>query len=240
MVCFVVTAVITNLAYAQLPAYDSLLKSYVTSKTVRGIDTHWVDYGRWAQDPRHRLAMQQLFNIPVSALEKPAQKAFWINAYNLLTIDLIIQHQEQLSIKNLGTFLTTPWRKHHWVIETRKLNLDSIEHDILRPMGDARIHMAINCASISCPDLRAEAYTAADIDRQLADQLRQFLGNPGKGMRVHTDNLQVSKLFKWFSADFPSQPQTLMAEFYPEQVYKAGIVKPLDYLPYYWDLNGNW
>ncbi|HKH21196.1 MAG TPA: DUF547 domain-containing protein, partial [Gammaproteobacteria bacterium] len=97
---------------------------------------------------------------------------------------------------------TSPWQKYEWTIAGQSYTLDEIEHDILRPMGDARIHFAINCAALSCPDLRDEPYRASILDAQLDDQVRLTLKNPSKGFRKENGTVYVTKIMDWYSEDF--------------------------------------
>src|SRR6185503_14717686 len=97
------------------------------------------------------------------------------------------------------------WTKLEWRAAGRTITLDGIEHGLLRPeFGDARVHMAINCASKSCPPLRAEPYVGADLDRQLDDAARGYLASP-EGSRVDGGGLLLSKIFEWYGSDFVKQ-----------------------------------
>lgn len=137
--------------------------------------------------------------------------AFWINAYNAYTIQLVRDEGPVKSIKKLGGFLSSPWEKKFIPMpafdpekKNKKLMLDEIEHDILRPVyKDARVHAAINCASTSCPPLRAEAFQAAKLDQQLDDQVKIWLGDPTRNQVIPKDGkIRVSEIFKWFDEDF--------------------------------------
>lgn len=102
------------------------------------------------------------------------QLAFLINAYNAWTVELILEKWPDIdSIKDLGGIFSSPWRKEFISLLGEKRSLDNIEHDLIRGSGryqDPRIHFAVNCASIGCPALRAEAYTGAKINQQLDQQ----------------------------------------------------------------------
>ena len=132
-----------------------------------------------------------------------AQKlAYWINAYNFLTVDLIVREGETRSIKNLGGVLSSPWKRFRWPIGGQERSLDDIEHGIIRKLGDPRIHFAVNCAAISCPDLRAEPYAAATVDAQLGDQVARTFANPSKGYVIQGTAARVSKVMDWYAEDF--------------------------------------
>lgn len=185
-----------------LSTYDGLLKSYVTPATAKGIHYNGVNYDGWAADSKHKEALKILLAENSDSYKGEAKKAFWINTYNFLTIELIVRENERKSIKNLGSTFTSPWKNHSWTIGGEVYTLDKIEHKILRSMNDARIHFAINCASISCPDLRSESYSADKLNQQLNEQVNITLENKGKGFNQENGTLYVSKIFDWFSDDF--------------------------------------
>lgn len=185
-----------------LSLYDGLLQTHIHPAEKDGIAYNGVDYDGWAADSRHKEALKLLLAENPGFYTGDAKKAFWINVYNFLTIDLIVREGERKSIKNLGGTFTSPWTRHAWPLSGMDYTLDYIEHKILRPMGDARVHFAINCASVSCPDLRLESYRADRLNDQLNEQVMATLANEGKGLRRNGDTLYVSKIFDWFKEDF--------------------------------------
>lgn len=143
---------------------------------------------------------------PVDLLDGPEQMAFWINLYNALTVQLILEHAPQRSIREIdispGLFARGPWGRKLVTVMGEPLSLDDIEHRILRPIWrDARIHYAVNCASLGCPDLRAEPYEAARLESQLAEQAQRFVNHP-RGCRIEQGELYVSSIYDWFVEDF--------------------------------------
>jgi len=141
--------------------------------------------------------------------------AFWINAYNAFTIKAIIDHYPiKRSFTLVGIFYAPSdsilqikgvWTKLQFRALGNMVTLGEIEHETLRKkFNEPRIHMAINCASISCPDLRNEAYTPEKLEEQLADASRNFVNNPDKGVYVNEQSgkVKLSKIFKWFGDDF--------------------------------------
>ncbi len=141
--------------------------------------------------------------------------AFWINAYNAFTIKAIINNYPiQRSFTFTGIFyapknsiLQIPgvWKKLQFKAVGKNVTLDHIEHGIIRKeFNEPRIHVAIVCASIGCPDLRNEAYTAEKIDSQLTDASRNFVNSTLKGVKIDKSKRRiiVSKIFKWFGEDF--------------------------------------
>ncbi len=217
-----------------LTLYDGLLRSHVMPVERNGVAYNGVDYDGWAQDTRHEDALALLLaENPEEYISEATKKAFWINAYNLLSIALILREDERESIKNIGGLFTSPWKKHTWAIKGRDYTLDQIEHKILRPMGDARIHFAINCAAVSCPDLRAESYRAQKLELQLNEQVMITLSNEGKGIRQDNERLYVSKIFKWFAADFNrGDIQGWINSYTP-----LDTAYDLRFMAYHWSLN---
>lgn len=138
---------------------------------------------------------------------KPEQLAFLINAYNAFTVDLILSRYPSLeSIKDLGSFLQSPWKKAFIPLFGKTVSLDDIEHGMIRDPSrfqDPRIHFAVNCASVGCPALRDEAYTGAAIEHQLEEQTTRFLRDTSRN-RHTTGTLTVSPIFKWYRKDFES------------------------------------
>lgn len=185
--------------------YGSLLDKYVNKGKKEEIEGNLVDYKRWGSDPLHKKAMQQLQKSEPEKLTGPDRMAFWINAYNLMTIDFIIKNKEGKSIKNLGSIFSNPWRSEQWEISGRKYTLDEIDREILRKMKEPRIHLALVQAALSSPDLRNEPYYADRLEDQLQSQAEIFLRNTGKGARVENNRIKTSSIFKWFKEDFGGQ-----------------------------------
>lgn len=131
------------------------------------------------------------------SLSKNEKLAYWINAYNALTIDLILRHYPLKSIKDIKD----PWDQRFWKLGDKWYNLNEIEHHILRKMNEPRIHFAIVCASFSCPKLKNEAYTSENLDEQLTEATKTFLTDD-KRNSISRDHLELSKIFQWFAKDF--------------------------------------
>jgi len=220
-----------------LGLYDKLLTKTVHPVKMHksGIDYNGVDYDRWAANVSYYKAKKLLQNTNPESFNSSSEKmAFWINAYNFLTIDLIVRENERETIKNLGGLFTTPWTAHSWTLgDSKDYTLDYIEHKILRPMGDARIHFAINCASISCPDLRGEAFRADKLNQQLNEQVMITLANKGKGLRIENSTIYVSKIFDWFKEDFQDGDIKAWLSEYKDIDQNASI----EFMEYNWSLN---
>jgi hypothetical protein len=179
------------------------------------------------------------------------QKAFLINAYNAFTVELILtQYPDLKSIKELGSFFQSPWKKKFFTLLGSEHHLDWIENDMLRPRyQDPRIHVGINCASIGCPGLRNEAYTGAKLDAQLDDSMLRFLADKTRN-RYRDGKLEVSAIFKWFAEDFEKghkgfkQVNDVFARYAAQLSTDASVQAairsksvPLTYLSYDWALN---
>ncbi len=160
-------------------AFDRLLRDNVRNGLV--------DYDAFGKSEAFRAYLASLAQVDVAALDTAERLAFWINVYNAFTIRLINVHEERDSIRNIKkTALAIkghgPWRERLVKAGGRQLHLDNVEHDIIRKdFKEPRIHFALVCAALSCPPLRAEAYSGAALDRQLDDQAQEFmLRSPAK------------------------------------------------------------
>lgn len=152
--------------------------------------------------------LEQLSSIAKPDFESWEQQrrlAFLINAYNAWTVKLILSAWPELdSIRDLGSLFRSPWKQEFIPLLGEERSLDDIEHGMIREPGrydDPRIHFAVNCASIGCPALRREAFTGAQLDVQLDEQTRQFLGDRSRN-RFASGRLELSPLFKWYREDF--------------------------------------
>ncbi|WP_257264289.1 DUF547 domain-containing protein [Endozoicomonas sp. ONNA2] len=134
------------------------------------------------------------------------QKAYWINFYNALTVDLILEHYPVKSITKIGPWYQFgPWDMDITQVVGQNLTLNDIEHRILRPLwDDSRIHYAVNCASIGCPDLSPTAFTAANTEPMLNELARRFIRQE-KGMSWVDGKLTLSRIYEWYEQDFIDQ-----------------------------------
>lgn len=185
--------------------YNVLLNKYVSPQIKSGIPVNWVDYTGLSKDISFNKVVKTIENFPVDQLDGEAETlSFYINAYNIFAIKMVRDHWPLKSIKDAGSWLRPVWDKPIGKINGKEVSLGMIEHEILRPMNDPRIHFAIVCASLSCPDLRSEAYRADELHEQLQGQAIQFLTNQAKGLKVENSVIHVSKIFDWFEEDFSS------------------------------------
>ncbi len=196
-----------------------------------------VDYQAIKDNGSLDQAYQELSAFKLEHLSNHFEKlAFYINAYNILALKKVVDHWPTQSIKDSGSFFSPVWGKPAGSLNGKTVTLDQIENEILRPMGEPRIHLAIVCASVSCPDLRNEPYTANKLNDQLDDQARQFLNNSGKGLRVEKGLIRISKIFDWFEDDFVASGG--VSEFINH--YKTGLpdFKIKANISYDWTTNG--
>jgi hypothetical protein len=227
-------------------AYARLLARHVRSGTVAGIHANLVDYRALARDPDYHAALREFAEAKPEALRGDGERfAFWTNAYNLLAIKTIVDRYPIASIRDGGSLLSPIWKKTVGTAGGREVTLDEIEHGILRKeFREPRVHFAVVCASLSCPDLRAEPYVAERLDTQLDEQARTFLGNRTKGLVPGADgkSARVSSIFDWFDDDFDAAGGVvafIRAKAPPEVAARiAGLTDGgLDYLDYDWSLN---
>ena len=178
-------------------AFDALLRAHVT----RGM----VDYDAFAAAPEFPRYLARLAATDPATLGRAEQLAFWINAYNAYTIQLINKHEERESIRNInktfGIKAYGPWKEKLARVGGTAYGLDEIEQGIIRKRYDEpRIHFALVCAAMGCPPLRSEAYTGARLDAQLDDQARTFLlRSPAKNrVDVAKRTVHLSPIFVEF------------------------------------------
>ncbi len=214
MVGLAATAAVAPLAHAQSfdhshAAWTTLLKKHVV--LIGGGKGSQVRYAGFAQDREAlKTYLTSLAGISKSGFDgfsKPQQMAFLINAYNAYTIELILTKYPDLkSIKDLGSFVSNPWKQKVAPLLGTTMTLDGIEHETLRARGkydDPRIHFAVNCASVGCPMLREEAFVADRLDAQLDEQAQRFVSDRSRNRyNATTQKLEVSKIFDWYGEDF--------------------------------------
>jgi len=170
-------------------------------------------------------------NVPEENWSKAEKMAYWINAYNAYTIQLILNNYPTESIKDIKD----PWGQTFFEIGGKMISLNTIEHEILRPMGDPRIHFAIVCASESCPKLLNCAYEAKSLTDQLDQAAREFINDTSKNS-ISESKITISKIFKWFKSDFPK------GDAFINYLNKYSTVKifpdiNINYKTYNWSLN---
>lgn len=222
-------------------AWDRLLAAYV----VVGADgLNRVDYRRFKAEGAGALAayLEALQAVDVDKLNKDEQFAFWVNLYNAKTIDIVLQHYPVETIRDIdispGLFANGPWGKKVVRVNGIELSLDDIEHEILRPIWrDPRVHYAVNCASIGCPNLMTKAFTGPTLGAMLDAGARAYVNSP-RGLRLDGGRATVSKIYKWFSEDFGGDTKGVLSHIrrYTDAGRLESVTRIADY-DYDWSLN---
>jgi hypothetical protein len=186
--------------------WDLLLKKYLVTTHPSGINRF--RYADVTLNDKKILNtyLQQLQKVKVSSLNKDEQKAYWVNLYNSLTVKVILDHYPVKSIMDIdispGLFSNGPWDAKLLQIEEEEISLNDIEHRILRPIfKDNRLHYALNCASLGCPNLQPVAFTSNNTEKLLETSSKEYINSP-RGAQFIKNKLQVSSIYKWFQADF--------------------------------------
>ncbi len=224
-------------------AWDSLLQKYVDQSGN-------VDYASWQANGQDRATLLDYLrgmssvNTSVTS-DRQSEMAFWINAYNALTIEGILQVFPTNSIKDHAPDANgfNIWDDFKLPVGGSEYSLNDIEHKVLRKMGDPRIHFAIVCASKSCPQLSQRAYFADSLEQHLAYSTGLFFRTPGKfSYDLQRGELGLSPIIKWFGEDFGRSEQErlqYLAQFMPEDAGRlaASGSATIKYLDYDWGLN---
>ncbi|BCR05583.1 DUF547 domain-containing protein [Desulfuromonas versatilis] len=195
-------------------AWGGFLKRYLVTDHPSGI--HRLRYREVSEEDRQGLAsyLEHLQQVAVSTLNREEQKAYWINLYNALTVKVVLDHYPVDSIRDIdispGFFSDGPWDAQLLLIEGERLSLNDIEHRILRPVFvDNRVHYALNCASLGCPNLQPRPFSAANLERLLEEGARAYVNHP-RGVRLEGERLVVSSIYEWFQVDFGGSVQGVL------------------------------
>ena len=189
--------------------WDDILSAYIEEED-------GLNYFRYADvsDSDHEKLNQyiaMLEAVAVTQLTESQQFAYWINLYNSVTIKVILDHYPVDSIRDISGLLSRgPWKKKRVLVEGMELSLDDIEHEILRPIyEDNRIHYAVNCASIGCPNLQDQAFTSNNLQDLLDLAARQYVNHP-RGVLVEEGELILSSIYKWYAEDFGDSDENVI------------------------------
>lgn len=222
-------------------AWNAILEKRTRVTIWEGVAYTGFDYAGLAESDDFMRLIDDLEDYPLRDLRgRNETLAFWINVYNIFAVNLVSRHFPIGGIKDVGSLFSPVWTMPAGKVDGRAYTLDGIEKGILRPLNEPGIHFAIVCASVSCPDLRAQAYTPRAIKEELASQTRTFLQNRGKGMRVDdvAKIVHFSMLFDWYESDFSRQGGVLA---FINAHRGDSLPIPGSYairsLPYRWDLN---
>jgi len=206
-----------------------------------------VDYAGVTPANRDRLRryLDAMAAVRIDAYARPEQFAYWVNLYNALTVDIVLDHWPVDSIRDIdispGWFADGPWGKEVIEVMGEPLTLDDIEHRILRPIWrDPRVHYAVNCASIGCPDLRPVPFSGDRLDKQLDAAAGAYVNHP-RGAEVRDGRLVVSSIYEWFKADFGGDDVGVIAHLKryaaPELRAKLATVDRIADDRYDWSIN---
>ena len=188
--------------------------------------------------------LDSLLDIDPREYNKKEQFAYWVNLYNAATVALIIENYPVESITKIkdGILSFGPWDREWLEVGDEILSLNDVEHRILRPIWqDNRIHYAVNCASLSCPNLSAVAFTSENTETQLKKLAKEYVNHP-RGISVIKDRLYISSIYDWYKGDFGNSDQELLEHFlqYAEHDLKSQLLslKSVSYKDDYdWQLN---
>jgi hypothetical protein len=206
-----------------------------------------VAYGRVDASAKARLAgyLAALESVPVSRLARPQQMAYWVNLYNALTVRTVLERYPVRSIRDIdispGLFADGPWGAKLVGVEGERLSLDDVEHRILRPIWrDPRIHYAVNCASIGCPNLAPEPWRAERLDEDLDAAAIAFINHP-RAVRIEGGKLIVSSIYRWFAEDFGGTDRAVIKHLAacaaPDLAMRLQKLDRIDGHAYDWTLN---
>jgi hypothetical protein len=195
-------------------AWDRFLKKYVVVPHPSGINR--VRYQELSPEDLKVLKgyLQEMQGVAISNYSRAEQKAYWLNLYNAVTIDLVLARFPIKSIRDVnispGLLARGPWGAKLTSVEGERVSLDDIEHRILRPIWkDNRVHYALNCASLGCPNLQPTAFTAENSEALLERGAAEFINHP-RGVSIQKGRLQVSSIYVWFQEDFGGTAEELM------------------------------
>lgn len=172
--------------------------------------------------------------------------AFLINAYNALTVKLVVDHYPVKSIKDIGSLFSSPWKKKFFKLLGKERSLDEIEHEMIRKQfAEPRIHFALVCASTSCPALRPEAFSSTKLNEQLEEQARLFITDKDRNRFDPSQaKLSLSSIFKWYGTDFEKSSgsvKAFVAPYMASEPGEKGLIQKQEvtilYLDYNWSLN---
>jgi hypothetical protein len=266
MRCWYLAITLLHAAAQDIDAWDRVVQAHVAKGEKEGIQTHIVNYSAISADPDFTKFVSSLETAAIQNLSRNETYAIFMNAYNALAIKMVIDHACKYSllgqcqgpissITDIGIKVfgpaSTVWMKTAGKIGGKTYSLQQIEDFLRSPLPfseDSRLHSCIVCASISCPNVRTEAFRPEKIDEQMSDQMRDMLSNNKKGMVLDRDakTLTLSKIFSWYAADFTKSAGSVVDFILPfitpaesqDFVAKHKQDIQLKYFDYDWHVNG--
>jgi hypothetical protein len=220
-------------------AWDEILTDYArpADDGVNRVDYNGIKSKAASELKAYLIALQ---SVTISEYPRDEQFAYWVNLYNAATVQVILDNYPLESIRDIGLLGQGPWKDKILKVEGRKLSLDDIEHGILRPLWkDVRIHYAVNCASIGCPNLALKAYRASTLEAMLDDAARAYINHP-RGFTKVKGRLVASNIFEWYQSDWGKDADVLThARKYANGDVAAMLssAKTIDGYDYDWALN---
>lgn len=225
--------------------WNAFLERYVLTNP-DGVNR--VRYGDVTPDDRRLLDdyISLLESTEPTALSSDEQLSYWINLYNAVTIAVVLDHFPLTSIRKIksGPFdFDGPWDDKRVTVDGESLSLNDIEHGIIRAIfAEPRIHYAVNCASIGCPNLRREAFDGPSIDSALDAQARDYINHPRGVSTDEKGRVTASKIYAWFSEDFGENEAAILDHIRqyaaPELAGKLNGASDIRRYEYDWALNG--
>ena len=198
------TAVAAQRAAGAPQVFDRLLSRYLRA----GADgVNRVNYRAWRANPADRAGLvaylEALQALGSKGRSRSEQIAYWSNLYNAETLRVVLDAYPVKSIRAIRPTLVSvgPWKAKTLQVDGRRLSLHEVEHEILRPMGDPMVHYALNCASISCPNLPLRAWRGATLAADLDQAARAYVNHP-RAAQVTAKGLILSSIYKWYAEDF--------------------------------------
>ena len=229
--------------------WDELLRSYV----VEHGPASQVKYAELKQNDEQKLnqylnSISSVSKKEYDAWSKPQQLAFLINAYNAYTIKLVLDNYPVESIKDIGSIFRSSWKIKFFQLFGEEAHLDYIEHDLIRGdkgFNEPRIHFAVVCASVGCPKLHAQAYTAERLEDMLEYATKSFLTDETRNRFDYPQStLYLSSIFKWYGEDFESKygsVEAFVGKYMSQDKQVRSLIQSrqvkIEYLDYDWSLN---
>ena len=232
-----------NTAAVDHSAWDRILKKYVR-RDKAGLNRFAYSKVTGADEVAIKSYIGMLTQVEITDRARSVQLAYWINLYNAVTVSVVLDHYPVKSIRDIdisGLLANGPWGKELVSVEEEDLSLDAIEHEILRPIWkDPRIHYAVNCASVGCPNLHDRAFTARNVN-SLLDKLASDYINSPRGLNVRNGKITVSKIYDWFAYDFGNSEAGILRHLakYAKDDRKAALqqIERISNSEYNWLLN---